>query len=272
MRRTLRLAVLSTSCLALTSVVLGVPASATTPTTGNCYNYPTFALQKVSNPASPVPCEGSHRAETFFTGSLAARFPDPAKATVRQIADARVNNCTPARMNAYLGLNTALPTRFRPVAVFPSTAEYAAGERWIRCDVVYSTALGIGVLTQPAPAWVAASAETPGSFSFCTPGVGFARMPSPTKTTAQPCTNPTKQWILVANPAVGKIWQKYPGYRTLERRAATACRAYKNKYNGGLKDPFARGWSYIYPMAQGWSNGVRTASCWVPLKQYRNTK
>jgi hypothetical protein len=275
MRRAIRVLAVSFAALAATAVassVLVVPAQAAEPTAGQCYDYPTSALAKVSNTAAPVACEGPHRAETFFTGALSANFPDPAKATARQLADARVNNCSRDRMNSYLTLTTALPSRFRPVAIFPSTEQYAAGERWIRCDVVFSTGLGIGVMTKPAPVWVAENAANAATFNFCSPGVGYSNMPSPTKTQAQPCTNPSKQWILVANPAVAKIWQKYPGARTLNARASAKCKVYKNTYNGGIKDSFARGWSYIYPMAKGWSAGVRTASCWVPLKQYNNTK
>ncbi len=40
-------------------------------------------------------------------------------------------------MNAYLGLqDRELPSRFRTVVLFPTDDQWAAGERWVRCDVV----------------------------------------------------------------------------------------------------------------------------------------
>ena len=96
-------------------------------------------------------------------------------------------------------------------------------------------------------------------------------MPSATKTRITACTRPTKEWILVATPTIAKVWQPYPGARTLGRKSATACRPYASTYNGGIKDPYARGWWYIYPIAKGWATGTRTTSCWVPLGQYLAT-
>lgn len=268
--RRIRIAALVT-VTGLGLALLPSAAQAAQPAVGQCYDYPASALKSPSNDAAPVACEGPHRAETFFVGALAPAFPDPARASIRQRLDATANNCTLDRMNAYLGLSLPIPSRFRPVAVFPSSAEHAAGARWIRCDVVFDAGLGIGGMTQPAPGWVAANAANPTAFAACTNGVGYSRVPSATKTQIGPCTNPTKQWILVARPTIAKIWQKYPGARALGSKSEKVCKPYKNTFNGGIKDAYARGWWFIYPMAKGWSAGTRTTSCWVPLKQYLAT-
>lgn len=261
---------LSLTVSALALPLVAAPAQAA-PTTGQCWDYQAKALAKLAVAGDPVACEGPHRAETFAVTTLPAGFPALADATTRQVVAVREGACTEAAMRAYLGLGEGLPTRFRPVAVFPSEAQRAAGEQWVRCDVVFDTGLALGVIPKSAPAWVAENAANPIAFGYCTPGVGYSKMPSPTKTLAQQCSAPTKQWLLVARPSLGKAAAKYPGARALDRRASQACSRYKNTFNGGLKDPYARGWAYIYPMPKGWNDGMRTASCWVPLKQYQDT-
>lgn len=250
---------------------LTAPATNAAPAAGQCWDYEAKALTKLAVPGAPIACEGPHRAETFAVATLPEGFTSLKDATVRQVVAIRTAACTPAALRAYLGLTAPLPSRFRPAAVFPSDAQLAAGERWVRCDVVYDTGLGIGVMPKAAPAWVAENAANPNAFSFCTPSTGYSKMPSPTKTAAQECNNPAKQWILVDRPTMGKAAQRYPGTRTLDKRATKACAKYRNTFNGGLKDPYARGWSYIYPMPKGWNEGMRTATCWVPLKQYLDT-
>ncbi len=261
----------ATLAATLTTTVGIQPANAAEPTTGDCHVNAPLGPQG-SNLQSTTICEDPHLSETFLVGSLPSGFPDPAKASAKEIAAVRSSNCTEERMNAYMGLNTSIPSRFRPVALFPNSVEYAAGERWIRCDLVYSSGLSLGEIPKPAAAWVADNAADLSVFNYCTPGVGYSKMPSPTKTLAQDCTSPAKQWVLVARPTVGTIGQKYPGSRSLDNKAATKCKAFKNTYSGGISDPYERGWSYIYPMAKGWAEGVRTVSCWVPLKQYVNSK
>ena len=271
-RRRLPISIAGAS-LALTSVAVGVtPATASAaPSVGACWDYEAKALTRLAVPGDPIPCEGPHRAETFAIGTLPADFPRLEDATMRQVVAVRSAACTEPAMRGYLGLPEGLPTRFRPVAVFPSNAQLAAGERWLRCDVVFDTGLGFGVMPKAAPAWVAENAANPTAFAFCTPSTGYFTMPSPTRTLAQACDNPAKQWILVARPTMGKPAQNYPGARALDRRASRACARYKDVYNGGLKDKYQRGWSYIFPLAKGWTEGLRTGSCWVPLKQYLDT-
>lgn len=251
--------------------VMGAAPASAAPAAGLCWDYDAKALAKLAVPGGPVACEGPHRAETFAVGTLPESFPAIAEATTRQVVAVRTSVCTEAAMRAYLGLPGTLPSRFRPVAVFPTAEQFAAGERWVRCDAVFDTGLGLGVMPKGAPAWIAENAANPLAFAFCTPSTGYSKMPSPTKTAAQECTAPTRQWVLVDRPVMGGAGAKYPGARALDKKATRACARFKNTFNGGLKDPYARGWSYIYPMQAGWNDGMRTASCWVPLKQYLDT-
>ena len=259
------------SLVAATALLAAPPASASAPAVGECWDYRAKALARLAVPGAPVPCEGPHRAETFAIGALPADFPRLEDATTRQVVAVRTAACTERGMRAYLGLPDGLPTRFRAVAVFPSNAQLAAGERWLRCDAVYDTGLDLGVMPKAAPAWVAENAANPTAFSLCTPSTGAFRMPSATRTLAQECTDPARQWILVARPTMGRPAQDYPGANALDRRGSRACSKYKDVYNGGQKDRYQRGWAYTFPLAKGWSEGLRTGTCWVPLKQYLAT-
>ena len=258
--------------LVVATMAVAVPAQAApAPGIGQCWDYRAKALARLAVPGDPVPCEGPHRAETFAIGTLPAGFPRLTDATMRQVVAVRSAACTEPALRAYLGLPAGLPTRFRAVAVFPSDDQLAAGERWLRCDAVYDSGLDLGVMPKPAHGWVAENAGNPTAFAFCTPSTGYFKMPSPTKTLAQECSDPAKQWILVARPTMGRPAQNYPGARALDRRGSRACAKYKDVYNGAQKDRYQRGWSYTYPLAKGWSEGLRTGTCWVPLKQYLAT-
>ena len=113
-------------------------------------------------------------------------------------------------MNAYLGLpDRELPSRFRTVVLFPTDAQWAAGERWVRCDVVLQGGLQLKAFTGTAAALVAAT--PPGQFNFCTP-----QEPKPAKTAAYPCLNPKKNWIKVLDQELGGPGSKFPGTSTVE--------------------------------------------------------
>lgn len=249
----------------LSGVALAPAASAAEPVVGACYDYPAAAAKKPQNPAGPVPCEGPHTAEAYFLTQLPTAFPEPSTASPRQVVDAVANACTLERAYAYLGLTPDLPTRFQSYGVFPTTGQWSAGDHWLRCDVTIRSGTGLGKWTGSGPAWVAS--QNPTSFRYCTPSTGYAQVPSPNKTQVVPCTNPPKQWIMVSTPSLGKIWSKYPGNKALNAKATRACKSMKDVYAGGLPN-LARGWYYIIPTSKGWADGRRTASCFVPLKQF----
>ncbi len=108
----------------------------TQPVQDACYDYRAGGTKAQAATAPAVPCEGPHTAQTFYVRSLPESFGVPKDASAKKrlrVAKA----CTPDAMNAYLGLtNTAIPSRFQIVTVFPTDAQWNAGERWMRCDVV----------------------------------------------------------------------------------------------------------------------------------------
>lgn len=240
----------------------------TTPQVGDCYDYSNQEASQRITTAPKVDCATKHRGETFFVGTVGANFPPPRRVKPKAATREALRNCTSERMNAYLGLTNDFPTRFTITAHFPSQAEWDAGARWVRCDLTLRKGTGTETWAGTAPALIAGTPRD--VFNFCAPGVGYLNWPDPRRKNAQQCTKPGKQWILVAQKLIGKADARYPGQRTVDRRAAAKCKPLRNTYAGGLPSA-RRGWFYIYPTAAGWARGERQAMCWVPLKQYLDT-
>lgn len=265
---------LRTSVIAMTAAGVGIASvlvvppvvqADTTPQVGDCYNYSAKEAGQRVTTSPKVDCSTRHRGETFFVGTVAGNFPPPRKVNVKAATREALRNCTPERMNAYLGITDNMPTRFEITAHFPNQTDWAAGARWVRCDLTLRQGTSTETWSGPAPQRVASTPRA--SFNFCTPSVGYLAWPDPLRTKAQRCTTPKKQWILVAEKSLGKAGARYPGANSMNRRAMAKCKPLRNTYPGGL--PTARrGWFYVYPTAAGWARGQRDALCWVPLKQY----
>ncbi len=255
-----RLVLTSMATLALLAggLVVADPAAAATPAVGTCYAYKAAVLRAVSTPAPAVDCASTHTAETYYVGTVAEAFGIPSRATQPMRLSAG-RPCTVKAMNAYLGMpDRKLPSRFRTAVLFPTDEQWAAGERWFRCDVVLQGGLELKAFTGTAKALVASVPPT--QFDFCTPGQPNARA-----TSAYPCTSPKKNWIKVLDSELGGPGSKFPGQSTVERKTRNLCEKQGKRWSGTLKYP---GWWAIWPTAVGWKQGHRSAQCFVPYQQY----
>ena len=233
-------------------------AAAEAPQVGACYAYKAAVLKEVSTDAPAVDCDASHTAETYWVGSVTNALGVPSKApSARLLAASRP--CTTDAMNAYLGIpDRVLPSRFQTVVLFPTDAQWGAGERWVRCDVVLQGGLALRPFAGPAAGFVAANPST--QFDFCTP-----REPNARATEAYPCLNPRKNWIKVLDRELGGPGSKFPGTKTVERKTRALCAKQGKVWNGKEKYP---GWWAIWPTSVGWKDGRRSAQCFVPYQQY----
>lgn len=244
------------------AVVLGslvaLPTASAAPQTGACYAYRAAVLTEPSTTAPVVDCASEHTAETYFVGTVPASFGLPSKASKAKVLSAG-RPCTVRAMNAYLGLqDRELPSRFRTVVLFPTDDQWAAGERWVRCDVVLQGGLQLKAFTGTAAALVAATPAE--QFDFCTP-----QEPNARATAAYPCLNPKKNWIKVLDQELGGPGSSFPGTGTVERKTRALCAKQGKKWDGKEKFP---GWWAIWPTQVGWKEGKRSAQCFVPYKQY----
>ncbi len=235
------------------------PAAAAEPAVGTCYSYKKSTLGDVSSTAAPVACTAKHTAETYYVRTLPESFGIPAKASTAKRLSA-AEPCTVKAMNAYLGIpDRKLPSRFQTAVLFPTKAEWEAGERWMRCDVVLQGGTALVNLTKPAAEVVAGAPSE--QFDFCTPGT-----PNAKNTSAFPCNKPKKNWIKVLDKDLGQPGSKFPGTRNVERRTRSLCKAQGKAWNGKEKYP---GWWAIWPTSKGWREGRRSAECFVPYLQYQ---
>lgn len=226
-----------------------------------CYDYRASGTKAQAATAPAVPCEGPHTAQTFYVGSLPEGFgvPDRANAKARLRA---ARACTPEAMHTYVGLtNTAIPSRFQIVTVFPTKAQWEAGERWMRCDVVLRGGTQYTRFSGSAQQLVASTPRA--QFDFCTPSVPGSRTKS-----AYPCTKPKRNWIMVAERDLGNVASNFPGSRIVERKAKRICEKIASRYT--VRKTFYPWWA-IWPTRFGWQDGDRTAQCFVPYGEYLQT-
>ena len=164
-------ALAATSALLAAGLVLPAPASAA-PAVGSCFDYPFSTLGKASSAAPAIGCEFPHTAETWFVGTVPDSFGPPSKASqADRLLAARP--CTTKAMNAALGMPTrVLPSRYRTVVLFPTDAQWNAGERWVRCDAALQSGLQFQSTTGTAAAFVAAGHTAPGGRLPCNTGGG----------------------------------------------------------------------------------------------------
>lgn len=241
----------------LLTIGLATPAAAA-PSIGECYNYPIAVRDAVSSGVAGVACTDPHTAETYWTGSLKPSFGPPSKATPgARLAAATA--CDTKALNTYLAMpDRTLPSRWLSFALFPTDAQWAAGERWVRCDAVLKTGLKLTDLTTRATDFVTASGVD--YFNFCTP-----TQPNARNTESYPCTNPKKNWIMVQARDLGGPGTKFPSISKVEKRTRALCSKLGKRYNGGSNFP---SWWGIWPTERGWKEGRREAQCLVPLSQY----
>jgi hypothetical protein len=243
---------------AIASGLVAPSLAQATPLIGACYGYKAATLKEVSSSAPAVDCTATHTAETFYVGTAPDALGLPSSASKPAILAASAP-CTTKAMNAYIGMPTrALPSRFRTVVLFPTDQQWAAGERWMRCDVVLQGGLALKEFAGPVTALVAGSPQT--QFDFCTPG-----SPDAKATEAYPCLSPKTNWIKVLDQELGGPGSKFPGISNVEKRTRALCKAQGRAWGGKQKYP---GWWAIWPTSIGWTQGARAAQCFVPYKQY----
>ncbi|MHB1066595.1 MAG: septum formation family protein [Candidatus Nanopelagicales bacterium] len=251
-------AAIGVAALMLVTGLTGATPAAAAPVAGACFDYPVAAVDEISSPAAAIGCEAPHSAETFAVRALAERFGPPSKASVAARLTA-ASGCTVKAMNAYLGMpRRSLPSRFQVAALFPTDAQWAAGERWVRCDAVLRSGLGLQRITGPGAAFVASVPQA--DLNFCTPSTPSAR-----NTAAARCTNPKRNWIKVLDQRLGGPTARYPGDASVMRRSALICQKAAKRYDGKVPIP---GWWRINPTQTGWGLGKRSVQCFVPYQQY----
>lgn len=255
---TLTTAILPTAILPV-ATANEIPA----PKVGDCFNYKASGTKDQAASAPAVDCATPHTAQTYWSGTLPESFgvPEKAKAASRL---KQTQPCSVKNIDSFVNLaDRKLPTRLQSVSIFPSKAQWESGQRWVRCDVVFRAGKSYKPLSTTMAEFVAA---TPASqLNFCTP-----RVPGNRTTSAYPCTNVKKNWIMVLERNLGTTpTKRFPGTRSVELQTKRICEKAAKPYVT-LKKFYP--WWAIWPTSTGWSRGDRTAQCFVPYNEFvKNT-
>lgn len=263
-----------TAVAACIGLVAGITLTATTvpsvganeivaPKVGDCFNYKASGTKDQAASAPAVDCTTPHTAQTYWSGALPESFgvPEKAKASSRL---KQTQPCTVKNINAFVNLaDRKLPTRLQSVSIFPTKDQWDAGQRWVRCDVVFRAGKSYKPLSTPMAEFVAAT--PPSQLNFCTP-----RVPGNRTTSAYPCTNVKKNWIMILERNLGTTpTKRFPGTRSVEYQTKRICEKAAKPYVT-LKKYYP--WWAIWPTSAGWSRGDRTAQCFVPYSEFvKNT-
>ena len=249
--------------LAATPLPSARASEAVAATVGNCFDYKSSGTKDQAASAPAVECATPHSAQTYWVGALPESFGVPEKASAARRLKA-TQPCTVKNINAFVNIaDPKLPTRLQSVSIFPSKTQWGAGQRWVRCDVVFREGKSYKQLSTTMAEFVAA---TPSSqLNFCTSAV-----PGNRTTSAYPCTNVNKNWIMILERNLGTTpTKKFPGARTVENQTKRICENAAKPYVT-LKKYYP--WWAIWPDSAGWSRGDRTAQCFVPYSEFvKNT-
>ena len=111
------------------------------PQVGSCHDYGWKVFLGFSDPTSPVSCSGSYTARTFYVAPLATNESYSKLLTDTAVLTTAAQKCTVPFLRA-AGVRGLAMDFFNEATFAPSRAQYAAGARWIRCDIVIPGKIG----------------------------------------------------------------------------------------------------------------------------------
>lgn len=126
--------------LALMAALLApMPAQAAVPpapAVGSCHTYGWDTYLGVSDASAPVPCTGPHVARTVFVGRLWTNESYSSLLNDPKMGAYVYNQCLVPTQQAIGPWKTVATAGFTGASFLPTQAEYTAGARWFRCDVI----------------------------------------------------------------------------------------------------------------------------------------
>jgi hypothetical protein len=222
------------------------PELAPAPQVGNCYDVSRSGFQTQRDGSYPVPCARSHTAETYLVARVGP-FPES-----RDI-DAVWRKCHD-RFRSYVGASATVST-LGIALIMPSNAQVAAGQGWIRCDVIERASFnGRSGLPRTGSLRDALVAEVPDRYRACS-----KRWPKVLqKVHFSPCDRFHQAELIPESERLGAPDDRFPGVATSRRRSATICESIVLDYV-----PEALRYYYYYPTRSSWGAGSRDTVCWA---------
>ncbi len=233
------------------------------PETGACRVLDGPLVDADSNDSTVLECSEPHNAETFAVGELPAALHDVPRED-RRIGAAAFDVCQP-RFVEHLGADTSLARRTVLSWVWfrPSAEQWAAGARWLRCDVVGAEVGGDAERRlRPLPA------RTEGLLAGVPDDEWMACVATETVPDQPrvPCSEPHR-WRAATIVRLGKPDTPYPGARLTEVRSRDFC---SSSLMGFLGYPATFQFAWTWPQRGEWRTGERTAICWARADAIRS--
>ncbi len=241
-------------------------AAAAVPRVGDCWSAPDGDAAESWTwwqGAPPVDCATEHNAITLAVGQLPDDFPyepdgDGSLPLVGEKLGAVAAAC---RVPGWEGIGLREGSRVTSLWYLPTPREWAAGARWVRCDIALVAFGPLSPLTlEPLPP--TADALVPGlaeEYRLCLdtkhPAIVYGPWYDPEANSAVPC-GPDAQWELGFRVQLPD--GPFPGGQDASSPDGQRCQELVNS-----RAPERWGGQYESPNAETWVEGSRGDRCWL---------
>jgi Septum formation len=260
------IAIVASGCSGIQNLAQGLIDHSARPAVGECWRATFEQTQKTEDwEGSPaISCGKAHQSYTFAMTKLAKKFTYRSWLTsggnIRSDVDQSAYEACRARQRAELPGVTTKEALLAPTYYLPSTALWAAGQRWVRCDItlikVGSTVAEPKLADLPAFAELVSTLKTnPVKYALCEDDPA-SNGPDGAQTTYADCTGPADLTFLAELAMAGADGAPYPGLAALTKIGATQCAA--------LKVPAGHVVVAEPPLKSDWTKyDDRSLDCWV---------
>lgn len=259
-------AMVASGCSSIQNLAKHLEGLATTPHVGECWTGSFEQTQKSEDwEGSPaISCAEAHQSYTYAVTKLAKKFTYrswlTSRGTIRSDVDDAAYGACLARQRAQLPGITTKEALLAPTYYLPSTALWAEGQRWVRCDItlirVGSTIAEPKLADLPAFAHLVSTLKTnPVKYALCEDDPA-SNGPDGAETNYADCTGPSDLTFLAELTMVGADGAPYPGLAALTKIGATQCAV--------LKVPAGHVIVAEPPLKNDWTKyDDRSLDCWV---------
>lgn len=207
---------------------------------------------------APVECTSKHTMETVDVAAVEGDFPGTGLGGADEYSDefkqAASETCTRSWSAASSELKR--PSRVMNFFFIPSPEEFAAGSRWVRCDIgVFATGTAwdnskyeFEVLSKPFNKFGKSA------FQLCLDSGSDDIGEGGSNLKVADCSEPHRWQMVRENDLSLNATEKYPGTDEVNARARTTCN-FKKPRN-------VTGWFWQTPSEEQWQSGFRTSYCW----------
>jgi len=252
-----------TPLLAISVIALAQPAASAAPrqapAQGDCYLAVAKSLDGMSNPFPPIDCSVPHNLETYYVTEW--RHGDPYAMDENDLWTRAAQICGNGRAERYLGvkLPSSPQSRISWYYFFPTPERWAAGERWITCDIGLRQGWE-GLQTFSEPMKSAMTRQGIQGWAYCTKG-------QPKKESSQApaaCSSSSRPWILVKSTKL--TGSKPPSSKKAGQEAAAFCKLTAQRVSSLAKP----NWHVWWTGTEAWRReGAGFAWCYMDLAETR---